>query len=120
MTQHVESFKFTALTELSKQFESWGFTDIRTPHMQDRYPTTKTIGQHQPDMTFKKNHVLFLVEVATLDTLEQEGIMDKWLGFSEQAKETKGCFWILVAEGQSMEMIRRTNEWRIEASIHEF
>lgn len=120
MTQHVESFKDDALLELSKQFESWGFTDIRTPHMQNKYLTTKTVGEFQPDMTFKKHNVLFLVEVATRETLDQEGIMTKWQIFSERAKEIKGCFWILVPEGQSFEVIRRTNEWRVEASIHEF
>ncbi|MBF0147586.1 MAG: hypothetical protein HQL84_15680 [Magnetococcales bacterium] len=119
MTQTHEIFKKDALKELSSQFESWGFTDIRSPHLLDRYPSTRTVGGFQPDMTFKKHNVQFIVEVETREILDKEETWEEWLVYSDRVKEIKGCFWILVPQGQSFDFIRKINEMRVEASVHE-
>ncbi|MBF0109200.1 MAG: hypothetical protein HQL76_08500 [Magnetococcales bacterium] len=119
MIQENASFKTNALKEMSRQFESWGFTDIRSPHLLDHYPATRTVGGFQPDMSFKKKEVQFIVEVETKEVLDKKETWEEWLVYSDRAKEIRGCFWILVPQGQSFDFIRKINEMRIDASVHE-
>ncbi|HIJ84080.1 MAG: hypothetical protein HW380_3049 [Magnetococcales bacterium] len=119
MTQTEQSFKKKTLSELSKQFESWGFTDIRTPHLPEKHLPTRTVSGFHPDMTFKKHNVLFIVEVVSGGVLENDGNFDKWLVYSDRAKDVKGCFWILVPEGCKVEFVSKINDLYINASVHE-
>lgn len=119
MISDLEKFKKKVVKELAEQFSSWGYTDIRSQHLLDKYQSTREISGHRPDMTFKKQNVQFIVEVQQRESLDDKDLMEKWLAFSDMVKNTKSCFWIFVPPGQRDEVILRTNELRIDASVHE-
>ncbi|MBF0437283.1 MAG: hypothetical protein HQL77_18225 [Magnetococcales bacterium] len=119
MSPELLSFKQKVVKELADQFSSWGYTDIRSQHLLDKYQSTREISGFRPDMTFKKQNVLFIVEAQRRESLDDKELIEKWLAFSEAIKNTKSCFWVFVPPGQREEFILKTNELRIEASVHE-
>lgn len=72
---------------------------------------------HIPDISAISNSSIFIFEVETDDSIDDEHTKDQWKLFSAHAKNIKGEFWVVVPKSSTLKAEKRLDSLKLTGKV---